>query len=541
MTAKKAGTATITVAVKNNDSMKAVCKVTVTGKVEENKDNKEDKKQLRDENKDLNILYVGTEDKTTEQLGDDLSGLAEKYGYSSDFNHIKTNGDLTDLVGSDDWNKLDLESYDVIVIQENENTIRTNGEEFRNAAKKIADSAKSKNSNVKLFVRQVSANKDADSNAKNSIYNTVSEAAKDIGGTVINDGKAFDESSSKNSNINLYSGNENMSNEGAYLSAACIFATVYGHNPEDVDYYGNVGESNGKKLQEIAASVCSSSIKEDDSNKEESEETTEEGENPESVDGVYEGTVSAENLFNIDYPTSMESDKAEVLYDSTTNKYRIGPFKVSYLRYITKCGERPAADFSGITESLLTGKFYKDGKEVTELISTDNYRFVYEHDHAAVREANNNVDTDASYPFPYSDEEFYIELDYLEDLASITSFKFNFHYMNGGATYTVFRGTYLTIYWKAYESGISSSSPTAKYENGSSTLLNIATEINTAIQKVADEEDYGQEAFIAEAIKTNATGDNLEFEFTERPKIDPGDSIVDYEESDGETNNDINI
>lgn len=455
ITAKKAGTATITVAVKNNDSMKAECKVTVTGNAEENKDDKENKKQLRDENKDLNILYLGTEDKTTNQLGNSLVGFIKDYGYSGKFNRVSTNGDLTDLIGSDNWNKLDLASYDVIIIQEDENTIRTNGQEFRDAAKKIADSAKSKNSNVKLFVRQVSANKDADSNTKNSIYNTVSEAAKDIGGTVINDGKAFDESSSKNSNINLYSGNENMSNEGAYLSAACIFATVYGHNPEDVDYYGNVGESNGKKLQEIAASVCSSSIKEDDSNKEESEETTEEGENPESVDGVYEGSVSAENLFNIDYPTSMESENAEVLYDSTTNKYKIGPFKVSYLRYITKCGERPAADFSGITESLLTGKFYRDGKEVTELISTDNYRFVYEHDHAAVREANNNVDTDASYPFPYSDEEFYIELDYLEDLASITSFKFNFHYMNGGATFTVFHGTYLTIYWKANVSYVS--------------------------------------------------------------------------------------
>lgn len=454
ITAKKAGTATITVAVKNNDSMKAECKVTVTGNAEENKDDKENKKQLRDENKDLNILYLGTEDKTTNQLGNSLVGFIKDYGYSGKFNRVSTNGDLTDLIGSDNWNKLDLASYDVIVIQENENTIRTNGEEFRNAAKKIADSAKSKNSNVKLFVRQVSANKDADSNAKNSIYNTVSEAAKDIGGKVINDGKAFDESSSKNSNINLYSGNENMSDDGTYLSAACIFATVYGHSPVGVAYYGKAGEADAKKLQEIAASVCSSSIKEDDSNKEESEKA-EEGENPESVDGVYEGTVSAENLFNIDYPTSMESDKAEVLYDSTTNKYRIGPFKVSYLRYITKCGERPAADFSGITESLLTGKFYKDGKEEIDIISTDNYRFVYEHDHAAVREQYNNVDTDASYPFPYSDEEFYIELDYLEDLASITSFKFNFHYMNGGATYTVFHGTYLTLYWKAHVSYIS--------------------------------------------------------------------------------------
>lgn len=488
ITAKKAGTATITVAVKNNDSMKAVCKVTVTGKVEENKDDKEDKKQLRDENKDLNILYVGTEDKTTEQLGDDLSGLAEKYGYSSKFNHIKTNGDLTDLVGSDDWNKLDLESYDVIVIQENENTIRTNGEEFRNAAKKIADSAKSKNSNVKLFVRQVSANKDADSNAKNSIYNTVSEAAKDIGGTVINDGKAFDESSSKNSNINLYSGNENMSDDGTYLSAACIFATVYGHSPVGVAYYGKAGEADAKKLQEIAASVCSSSIKEDDSNKEESEETTEEGENPESVDGVYEGSVSAENLFNIDYPTSMESENAEVLYDSTTNKYKIGPFKVSYLRYITKCGERPAADFSGITESLLTGKFYRDGKEVTELISTDNYRFVYEHDHAAVREANNNVDTDASYPFPYSDEEFYIELDYLEDLASITSFKFNFHYMNGGATFTVYHGTYLTIQWSVHTTYLSSGTSASAFNKDDKIMLSkyIRDGIDNTLKRVEE-------------------------------------------------------
>ena len=488
ITAKKAGTATITVAVKNNESMKAECKVTVTGKTEENKGDKENKKQLRDENKDLNILYLGTEDKTTNQLGNSLVGFIKDYGYSGKFKRVSTNGDLTDLIGSDNWNKLDLASYDVIVIQENENTIRTNGEEFRNAAKKIADSAKSKNSNVKLFVRQVSANKDADSNAKNSIYNTVSEAAKDIGGTVINDGKAFDESSSKNSNINLYSGNENMSDDGTYLSAACIFATVYGHNPEDVDYYGNVGESNGKKLQKIAASVCSSSIKEDDSNKEESEETTEEGENPESVDGVYEGSVSAENLFNIDYPTSMESENAEVLYDSTTNKYKIGPFKVSYLRYITKCGERPAADFSGITESLLTGKFYRDGKEVTELISTDNYRFVYEHDHAAVREANNNVDTDASYPFPYSDEEFYIELDYLDDLASITSFKFNFHYMNGGATFTVYHGTYLTIQWSVHTTYLSSGTSASAFNKDDKIMLSkyIRDGIDTTLKKVEE-------------------------------------------------------
>ena len=466
ITAKKAGTATITVAVKNNESMKAECKVTVTGKTEENKDDKENKKQLRDENKDLNILYLGTEDKTTNQLGNSLVGFIKDYGYSGKFKRVSTNGDLTDLIGSDDWNKLDLASYDVIIIQEDENTIRTNGQEFRDAAKKIADSAKSKNSNVKLFVRQVSANKDADSNTKNSIYNTVSEAAKDIGGTVINDGKAFDESSSKNSNINLYSGNENMSNEGAYLSAACIFATVYGHNPEDVDYYGNVGKSNGKKLQEIAASVCSSSIKEDDSNKEESEETTEEGENPESVDGVYEGSVSAENLFNIDYPTSMESENAEVLYDSTTNKYKIGPFKVSYLRYITKCG----------------------GKEVTELISTDNYRFVYEHDHAAVREANNNVDTDASYPFPYSDEEFYIELDYLDDLASITSFKFNFHYMNGGATFTVFHGTYLTIQWSVHTTYLSSGTSASAFNKDDKIMLSkyIRDGIGTTLKKVEE-------------------------------------------------------
>ena len=488
ITAKKAGTATITVAVKNNESMKAECKVTVTGKTEENKDDKENKKQLRDENKDLNILYLGTEDKTTNQLGNSLVGFIKDYGYSGKFNRVSTNGDLTDLIGSDNWNKLDLASYDVIIIQEDENTIRTNGQEFRDAAKKIADSAKSKNSNVKLFVRQVSANKDADSNTKNSIYNTVSEAAKDIGGTVINDGKAFDESSSKNSNINLYSGNENMSDDGTYLSAACIFATVYGHSPVGVAYYGKAGEADAKKLQEIAASVCSSSIKEDDSNKEESEETTEEGENPESVDGVYEGSVSAENLFNIDYPTSMESENAEVLYDSTTNKYKIGPFKVSYLRYITKCGERPAADFSGITESLLTGKFYRDGKEVTELISTDNYRFVYEHDHAAVREANNNVDTDASYPFPYSDEEFYIELDYLEDLASITSFKFNFHYMNGGATFTVYHGTYLTIQWSVHTTYLSSGTSASAFNKDDKIMLSkyIRDGIDTTLKKVEE-------------------------------------------------------
>lgn len=204
-----------------------------------------------------------------------------------------------------------------------------------------------------------------------------------------------------------------------------------------------------------------------------------------SENGQFSIDTSNANMFNITYPVTMESDKAEVLYDSTTNKYKIGPFKVNYLRSIIKCGERPAADFSGITNSTLVGKYYKDGQETEEEIDREHYRFVYEHDHAAVREDNNNVDTDESYPYPYSDEEFFIELDYLEDLSALSSFKFDFHYMNGGGTYTVFHGTYMTIYWKVRTSYISTGSGTA-FNNDSEIMLAKNQENDVNVQKVSD-------------------------------------------------------
>ena len=217
--------------------------------------------------------------------------------------------------------------------------------------------------------------------------------------------------------------------------------------------------------------------------------------NPETVDGYYTGKVTSRNLFKVKYEPTQKSDDAKVLFDATTNKYKIGPFSTNYVRKIVKCGNRKAADFAGIVGSVLKGKFYENGEEIIKDISTEHYKIVYAHDHEKLikeqgQDSEGN-DIDADYIYPYSDEEFYIEVDYLEGLSAITDFTFNYHYWNGGGKYTVFHGTYLKIQWKVNKTYIvpgNSGGTSSSNSNGTqvaSNLLNKEMSLQDNVEKTA--------------------------------------------------------
>ena len=172
---------------------------------------------------------------------------------------------------------------------------------------------------------------------------------------------------------------------------------------------------------------------------------------------------NSDGTFKIDYKVSMEpQDTGEVTtrFNNVTNKYIVGPFKVEYLRSVTKQGSRPKISFSGISDSILVGAdadknelLDDDGKSILQL--GKNYRFVYSntndpstnfgHDNA-----RNEFDTDEDYPFPSSGEEFYIEIDYIEDLAFIKNFKFDFQYLTAGGEYEYYKGNFLKINWTQF-------------------------------------------------------------------------------------------
>ena len=56
--------------------------------------------------------------------------------------------------------------------------------------------------------------------------------------------------------------------------------------------------------------------------------------------------------------------------------------------------------------------------------------------------ARNEFDTDEDYPFPSSGEKFYIEIDYIEDLAFIKNFKFDFSIFNSCGEYEYYKGNF---------------------------------------------------------------------------------------------------
>lgn len=206
-----------------------------------------------------------------------------------------------------------------------------------------------------------------------------------------------------------------------------------------------------------------------------------------TTDESNDGNFNENNTVKIDYKVKMDSSKVEVLYDAETNKYRIGPLTVDYLRSIVKCGAREPVSFSGISNSVLVGK-KADDTEVT--IDKDAYRFVYEHDHQKYREEtlNNTIDTDETYPYPYANEEFYIELDYQDDIVALTSFKFDFQYVTAGGEFELLEGNYLIITWSPWCSwtvggSTSGSGPTAQVERMLATTelakLDVTSRANT--------------------------------------------------------------
>lgn len=188
---------------------------------------------------------------------------------------------------------------------------------------------------------------------------------------------------------------------------------------------------------------------------------------------------NADNTIKVDYTKykaldgknkelGYDASKYEVRFNSETNKYVVGPFTLNYLRAGTKQGTRDKVSFSGISQASMFGLgednerlLDAEGKSVLQLKTAENpngnYQFIYDHDHEAyiptIKTYNNGtaseikLDTVEDYPYPYDGEEFYIEIDYLDDLVSLESLDFDFQYMNAGGEFEYLEGTYLIIHW----------------------------------------------------------------------------------------------
>ena len=155
-----------------------------------------------------------------------------------------------------------------------------------------------------------------------------------------------------------------------------------------------------------------------------------------------------DGTFKIDYKVGMSPEKSsdlKVTFDADTNKYMVGPLKINYKRRTTQQGNRAKVDFAGITKMTLVG-VDGEGKEVLDsagesiYVQNKNFEIVYKDETAHNKKAQEFMDTAETYAFPYDGEEFYLAIDYLDDVVALKSFKVDFHYMTAKGSYELHTG-----------------------------------------------------------------------------------------------------
>ncbi len=110
----------------------------------------------------------------------------------------------------------------------------------------------------------------------------------------------------------------------------------------------------------------------------------------------------------------------------------LGPFKVFYDRSFAKVGSRDKVEFNYIDSFEL---YNLDGSLIT-----NHWEFAYDHDRVMRK-------YDEDYKYPYPNEEFYIKLNYSDDIKGIKNIVIKYKELVTDAEYTVLEGTYNTVDW----------------------------------------------------------------------------------------------
>lgn len=224
------GTGTTTITVKTKNGKTATCKVTV-----------------RADKDTLQVLFVGNSKTYVNNIPSKFKSLAKSKGYNVTVTSATIGGTKLYDVANKKKSILTDKAYDYVIMQE-QSAAYQNYSTFLKGAKQVKKYATQKNPNAKLFVRQVWLYK----NTKNTttIYKNAANVANAISASLIYDGKAF---YSTPSSINLFTDDRHQSNAGAYLSACCIYSSVFKKTPVGLSYKAGLSSATALKLQKIAA------------------------------------------------------------------------------------------------------------------------------------------------------------------------------------------------------------------------------------------------------------------------------------------------
>ena len=202
------------------------------------------------------ILFLGNSRTYVENIPQKVKEFAEADGYSVEITAPNPSTDGGMLLSELFYTKADQlgKSYDCVVMQEQSDTYMYSYDEFLNGATSIVNKVKSVNPDVKTYVRQTWTVRDF--SGLEQAYSNAENVAQATGSYLILDGKAFEKSSGDYGDIELFGDYIHQNRNGAFLSAACIYKTLYGKSPVGSSYYGGLSKEVAEKLQIVADSIC---------------------------------------------------------------------------------------------------------------------------------------------------------------------------------------------------------------------------------------------------------------------------------------------
>lgn len=145
-------------------------------------------------------------------------------------------------------------TFDYVVLQEKTDFASDDLSSYKSGAKEIIKLLKNKN--AKIYIRSCWPRKDSefDSNVSKMTKNAKS-VANAVGGTVINDAKAFQ--AAKNAGINTHiPDNNHPTAESTYLTAACIYKYIFNESATSIKYYHGLDQAKAAKILQIADNYC---------------------------------------------------------------------------------------------------------------------------------------------------------------------------------------------------------------------------------------------------------------------------------------------
>lgn len=151
-----------------------------------------------------------------------------------------------------------------------------------------------------------------------------------------------------------------------------------------------------------------------------------------TINSLYSGN------YNNSVKDKTDLDKVTVTYDATNRRYKIGPFKVEYLEVYA--GETQLAGMTGNPE--ITVAMDDENRTYNAVLAPNEWFFSYENERNKGYLPKYNV-------YPHSNEEFYININYKENMHKVTNVKFNFRCLKAESNFSNFDGDINLLDWTA--------------------------------------------------------------------------------------------